>query len=68
MSADSERLQPWEDAIVSDVRRIRETLFAESDYDLEKYVQKLHQEQADSGRQVVARSPRHPGKGTGEAA
>jgi hypothetical protein len=68
MSDVSDRLQPWDDPIVSEVRRIRETLFAESDYDLEKYVQRLRQKQADSGRQVVVRPPRHPDKGTGAAA
>jgi hypothetical protein len=60
MSDVSEHLQPWDDPIVSEVRRIRETLFAESGYNLEKYVQRLHQKQAYSESPVVVRPPRHP--------
>jgi hypothetical protein len=62
-----ERLQPWDDPIVSEVRQIREALFAEFDYDLEKYAERLRRKQVDSGKQVVTRSPRRPNQGSGEA-
>ena len=58
-----ELFQPWEDPIVLEVRQAREALFAESEYDLEKYAEKLRRKQADSGRQVVSRSPRRPDQG-----
>jgi hypothetical protein len=61
-------LQPWDDLIVSEIRHIREDLFAEFDYDLEKYTESLHRKQKNSGRHVVTRSPRRPDHGNGEAA
>ena len=68
MSNVEERSQRWEDPIVSEVRKAREALFAEADYDLEKLSQRLRQEQSGSGRQIVTRSPRRPNHRKGEAA
>jgi hypothetical protein len=68
MTKAEERLQPWDDLIVSEVRQAREALFAESGYDLKKYTERLRRKQADSGRQVVTRSPRRPNQDSGEAA
>jgi len=36
MIDEKERSLPWDDPIVSEVRRAREILLAEADYDLEK--------------------------------
>jgi hypothetical protein len=44
---------PWEDPIVAEVRRVRETLYADSGYN-------LHEKQELSGRIVVSRSSRPP--------
>jgi len=63
-----ENLQPWDDLIVAETRHIREELFAEFDYDLEKHAESLRRKQEDSGMQVVTRSPRRPDHGSGEAA
>jgi hypothetical protein len=68
MTEMDEYLQPWDDPIVSEVRKVREALLAEFNYDLGKYAEALHQKQADSNRQVVTRSPRRPTHGNGEAA
>ena len=51
---------PWEDPIVAEVRAARLALFAAAGYDLEKLVERLRQEQALSGRQVVTLPPRIP--------
>lgn len=59
---------PWADPIVSQARKVREALFASADYDLEKLSRRLRQEQSESGRQVVTRSLRRPGRRNGEAA
>jgi hypothetical protein len=68
MTKAEERLQPWDDLIVSEVRQAREALFAESGYDLKKFTERLRLRQADSGRQVVTRSPKRPSQDSGEAA
>ena len=60
MTNEDDCLPPWNDPIVSQVRKVRESLFASADYDLEKLSQRLRQEQSASGRQVVTRSPRRP--------
>lgn len=48
----------WHDPIVDEVRSVREKLFAECDFDLEKLTQLLRKEQAESGHRIVTRSPR----------
>lgn len=68
MNNEQEHSLPWDDPIVSEVRRARETLLAEADYDLEKLSQRLRKEQLASGRQVVTRAPRHPGDANDKAA
>ena len=68
MTKAEEHSQPWDDPIVSEVRQAREALFAQSDYDLEKFAQRLRQEQSGSGRRIVTRSPRPPNDLNGEAA
>ncbi len=68
MTETEKRPQPGDDPIVAEVRRARESLFAQSGYDLEKFAQRLRQEQAQSGRQIVSRPPRTPKARGGEAA
>lgn len=68
MTHDDDNAGPWIDPIVSEVRKVREALFAAADFDLEKLGQRLRQEQADSGRQVVTRPPKRPNHRDGEAA
>jgi hypothetical protein len=51
---------PWEDPIVAEVRRVRETLYADSGYNLHELGRRLHQKQELSGRIVVSRSSRPP--------
>jgi hypothetical protein len=68
MTKTEEYLQSWDDPIVSEVRQVREALFAEFNYDLGKYAESLRRKQADSDRPVVTRSPRRPTHGSGEAA
>jgi len=48
----------WEDPIVSEVRKVREALYAESGYNLYELSRRLRERQALSGRPVVSRSPR----------
>ena len=68
MIDEKERSLPWDDPIVSEVRRAREILLAEADYDLEKPSQRLRKEQLTSGRQVVTRATRRPDHVNGKAA
>jgi hypothetical protein len=65
---EEKQLQPWEDLIVSEVRRAREALFAEFDYNLAMFAKELRRKQIDTGRQVITRSPRRPNQGKNEAA
>jgi|GEM_PF-830286 len=48
----------WEDEIVAEVRKARETLFAAAGYDLDAFCRKLREQQQRSGRQVIAHPPR----------
>jgi len=68
MTKADNNLQLWNDLIVSEIRHIREDLFAEFDYDLEKYAESLQRKQKNSGRQIVTRSPRRPDHGSDAAA
>jgi hypothetical protein len=68
MTKTEEPPQLGDDPIVAEVRRVRESLFAQSGHDLEKFAQRLRQEQAQSGRQIVSRPPRTPKARGGEAA
>jgi hypothetical protein len=68
MTKEEKQIQPWNDAIVSELRQAREALFAEFDYSLAKFAEELHRKQIETGRQVITRSPRRPNHGSGEAA
>jgi hypothetical protein len=47
-----------EDPIVAEVRKARESLYAEAGYDLYELSRRLRKKQELSGRQIVSRSPR----------
>jgi hypothetical protein len=68
MTLEDNNQQPWHDPIVSEVRKVREAIFAAADYDLEKLSHRLRQEQSDSGKPAVTRTPRRPIHGDGNAA
>ena len=68
MTRTEEHQKPGNDPIVSEVRKIREGLFAGFEYNLDKYAEHLRKKQEDSGLQVVTRSPRRPDHDSGEAA
>ncbi|HEX4495711.1 MAG TPA: hypothetical protein VIE43_08595 [Thermoanaerobaculia bacterium] len=50
----------WEDPIVAEVRAVRERLFADAGYSLEKFGQMLRESQASSDHEVINLSPRRP--------
>lgn len=58
----------WVDQIVAEVRGARSELFASAEHDLAKLVERLRQEQTQSGRRVVSLPPRAPEPTAGEAA
>lgn len=68
MNDEKEPEGPWEDPIVAEVRAARAALLAAVGYDLEKLVERLHQEEARSGHPVVSLSPRPAESIAGEAA
>jgi len=68
MTLEDDDPAPWDDPIVSEVRKAREAIFAAADYDLERLSRRLRQEQSDSGRQVVPRAPGRPNHRGGEVA
>jgi hypothetical protein len=68
MTPEDDNAPPWDDPIVSEVRKAREAIFAAAYYDLDKLSQRLRQQQADSGRPVATRVPRRPNHHGGEAA
>jgi hypothetical protein len=64
-----EEHERWEDPIVAEVRKVRETLFAAAGYDLDEFCRQMRRQQQKEGRQVVTRPPRKPpGRTTGSAA
>jgi hypothetical protein len=46
------------DEVMAELRRIREQLARECDYDAAKYVESVREEQRHQGRTVVKREPR----------
>jgi hypothetical protein len=51
------RCEVWRDPIVAEVRKAREALFAESNYDIHEFCRRLAGRQASSGHPIVKRSP-----------
>ena len=45
----------WRDPIVAEVRKAREALFAESNYDIHEFCRRLAKRQAGSGHPIVKR-------------
>lgn len=54
--------QPWTDAIVNDVRTVREGLLAACGYDLTELVKRLRQEQEADDREAIRRPARRAGE------
>ena len=52
----------WEDPIVTEVRKVREELFAAAGYDLEVFCNQLRERERTEKRPPVARAPRKPGQ------
>jgi hypothetical protein len=57
-----------DDEIMEEVRRNRDALAREADYDLRKLVRLLDERSAREGRILVSRPPRRPGSEDDEAA
>jgi hypothetical protein len=55
MTNDRSPAEAWDDPIVAEVRQVRETLFAEANYDIFEFCRRLSLRQADSGHSVVKR-------------
>jgi hypothetical protein len=46
----------WTDPIVAEVRKAREALFAEANYDIHEFCRRLSERQVTSGHPIVKRS------------
>jgi hypothetical protein len=55
MTSDPSPVEVWHDPIVAEVRKVREALFAEADYDIHEFCRRLSARQAGSGHLVVKR-------------
>jgi len=52
--------QAWHDPIVTEVRHVREELFAAAGCDIREFCRRLREKQPRSGHPVVTRVPRDP--------
>jgi hypothetical protein len=55
MAKDGSPVEVWRDPIVAKVRKVREALFAEANYDIHEFYRRLADRQANSGHPVVKR-------------
>jgi hypothetical protein len=55
MTNDPSPVEVWRDPIVAEVRKAREALFAEANYDIHEFCRRLSERQAGSGHFVVKR-------------
>jgi hypothetical protein len=55
MAENGNPVEVWRDPIVAEVRRTREALFAEANYDIREFCRRLSERQAASGHPVVRR-------------
>jgi len=55
MDKDNSPSEIWRDPIVAEVRKVREALFAESNYDIHEFCRRLADRQANSGHPIVKR-------------
>jgi hypothetical protein len=53
MTSDPSPVEAWRDPIVAEVRKVREALFAEANYDIHEFCRRLSERQASSGHRVV---------------
>lgn len=63
-----ERLPPWEDPIVGEVRKVREALLAEAGYDVYEFCRRLSEKQATSDHPIMGRRTPVLKSPSGEAA
>jgi len=49
MTSDPSSVEIWRDPIVAEVRKVREALFAEANYDIHEFCRRLSERQAGSG-------------------
>jgi transposase len=64
MTKDGKQPKAWHDPIVSEVRRVREELFAAAGYDIREFCRRLREKQSRSGHPVVTHEPGTPGEAT----
>jgi hypothetical protein len=62
-----ERCEIWRDPIVAEVWKVREALFAESNYDIHEFCRRLADRQAASGHPIVKRGGTFLAESTEEA-
>ena len=55
MANDRSPVEVWHDPIVAEVRKAREALFAEANYDIHEFCRRLSARQTGSGHSVVKR-------------
>jgi len=55
MTNDHPPAEVWQDPIVAEVRKAREALFAEANYDIHEFCRRLSARQASSGHSIVKR-------------
>jgi hypothetical protein len=67
MDKDNSPVEVWRDPIVAEVRKVREALFAESNYDIYEFCRRLADRQANSGHPIVKRGSTLLNEPTGEA-
>ena len=54
--------KPWTDPIVEEIRKVREELARESDYDVRRLGRRLQESQKRHGDKLVTRAPRKLGQ------
>ena len=57
MTENTRRSEPCRDPIVAEVRKAREAIFAEADYDIRRLCRQLREDQEKSGHPVLKRPP-----------
>jgi hypothetical protein len=66
MTSDPSPVEAWRDPIVEEVRKAREALFAEANYDIHEFCRRLSARQVGSGHVVVKRDSPFIEGSTGE--
>lgn len=61
MTEAAEQNRAWHDPIVTEVRRVREELYAAAGYEIREFCRRLREKQLRSGHPIVTRAPGAPG-------